>query len=77
MANLDLHGWPLAKLYTFQSPDTSFIYMLRRIDDQLRDPMDALIMPKNWHHFCVSIDPTSMRGVSVRIYVDILIYIYI
>ena len=62
------YGWPLVKLFTFQSPDTVFLYMLRRSDDKIRDPMDAIVMPKKWHHWCVAIDGASntVQGVSVR-----------
>ena len=69
LANLNQHGWPLVKLYTFQSPDKEFLYMLRRSDDMVRDPMDAIVMPKKWHHLCVAIDGTTntVRGVSVSI----------
>ena len=68
LANLNQHGWPLVKLDTFQSPDKEFLYMLRRSDDTIRDPMDAIVMPKKWHHLCVAIDGASkmVHGVVVR-----------
>ena len=69
LANLNQHGWPLVKLYTFLSPDKEFLYMLRRSDDKIRDPMDAIIMPKKWHHLCVAINGASnmVQGVAVCI----------
>ena len=41
--------------------------MLRRSDDKIRDPMDAIVMPKKWHHLCVAIDGASnmVHGVAV------------
>ena len=67
LANLK-QGWPLVKLSIFQSPDQIFLYMLRRSDDIIRDPMDAIVMPKKWHHWCVAVDGSSntVQGVSVR-----------
>ena len=43
--------------------------MLRRSDDKIRDPMDAIVMPKKWHHLCIAIDGASnmVTGVAVRI----------
>ena len=69
LANLNQHGWPLVKLYTFESPNKEFLYMLRRSDDKIRDPMDAIVMPKKWHHLCIAIDGASnmVTGVAVRI----------
>ena len=71
------HGWPLVKLSTFQSPDQVFLYMLRRSDDKIRDPMDAIVMPKKWHHWCVAIDGASntVQGVSVRGAKNVLFFI--
>ena len=67
LANLNQHGWPLVKLNTFQSTDEEFLYMLRRSDVMVRDPMDAIVMPKKWHHLCIAVDGVSntVRGVSV------------
>ena len=67
LANLD-HGWPLIKLYTFQSPDVAFLYMLSRSRSEVRDPMDSIVMPEKWHHLCVAIDgaANTLRAVAVR-----------
>ena len=69
LANLNQHGWPLVKLYTYKSPDKEFLFMLRRSDDKIRDPMDAIVMPKKWHHLCVAINGASnmVQGVVVCI----------
>ena len=69
LADLKLHGWPLVKLHTFQSADMEFLYMLRRSDDKLWDPMDGIFMPKKWHHLCVAINGASnmVQGVAVCI----------
>ena len=43
--------------------------MLRRSDDKIRDAMDAIVMPKKWHHLCVAINGASnmVQGVAVCI----------
>ena len=66
LANLKL-GWPLIKLYTFQSSETLFNYMLRKSNIALGDPMDGIILPEKWHNLCVAMDGASksMRAVSV------------
>ena len=68
LADLKLHGWPLVKLHTFQSADMEFLYMLRRSDNKLRDPMDGIFTPKKWHHLCVAISGAlnMVQGVVVR-----------
>ena len=66
LANLKL-GWPLVKLYTFQSTGMVFNYMLRKSSNQLGDPMDGIVIPEKWQHLCVAMDGTTniVRGVSV------------
>ena len=66
LANLK-QGWPLVKLYTFQSTDTVSYYMLRKSSNQVGDPMDGIVIPEKWHHLCVTMDGNSntVRGVSV------------